>query len=769
MRIKILFIVDNLSIGGAQRHLVRLANGLKSRGYSVKIISLGANDDSLIKDINVPIVSFKMDCIWRFSFWKNFIRLMSFLKRERPSIAHTYLNTSNVFGTFAGKLANIPIIVNSRRDMGHFRSGLIGKLERFAAGLSDKVVCVSKAVQENVVNVEKIPLDKTVVIYNGVDIDKFNNVSCDISGSKRYTTVSMVATMNREKKGHIYFIKAAEEILRKRKDIRFILIGDGRLRSSLEDYVNKNGISNYFDFRGKRTDLTKELYNTDILVVPSESEGCSNALLEAMAMGITPVATAVEGNLEIVEDGVSGLLVEPRNPSAIAKGITVFLDGPDKLQFMAAKAKERVINNFSFSKMISNFDRLYKELIEDKDLSNNRLKVAYVVSLFPCWSETFILNEIIELTKKGFDVEIFSIRRDLEKFIHNKAKPFIGRTTYINFLKIPLSFLHWLLKKPQIILSFFRMVLFQKYKSKDKLFKNIWCVFVGCFFANVALKKKVKHIHAHFATYPAFVAMVVSKLTGVPFTFTAHAHDIFLDKALLKEKAAEAKTIITISDYNRRHIIDYCKDGLDSKTKVIHCGIDVSEYPRSEGEKKKNIIVSVGRLIRMKGFDYLIRACRVIKDKVDFKCLIIGDGPQYKYLSQLIENYGLKDKIILKGVIDNSALKDVLKDAKVFVLPSVWDNNEGQDGIPLVLIEAMALGVPVISTKISGIPELIKDRETGILIELENTHLFAEKIVEVMRDKQLQNKLSSNARRKVEREFNLSKSVELLIKVFAEK
>jgi len=766
---KIVYIIDNLLIGGAQRHLVRLVNGLQSRNYSVAIISLGPNDRELTKEIGVSTTYFRMDCVWRLYFWKDFIRLIRLLKKEKPFIVHTYLNTSNVFGTFAAKLANIPIIINSRRDMGHFRSGLVGRLERIVVCLSDKVVCVSESVRKKVVNEEKIPFDKTVVIYNGVDIDKlFCKPSTIIDYRLLPKTISMVATMDRKEKGHIYFIKAAEEVIKKIRDVRFVLIGDGPLRHALEDYVSRKRIDNYFDFRGKRTDLLKELHNTDILVVPSESEGCSNALLEAMAMGIVPVATSVEGNIEIIEDGISGLLVKSQDTNNIALGIIRLLKDEAKFKDMSMKARERIKNNFTIGIMLDNFDALYKELITNKGLESDsdRLKISYVVSLFPCWSETFILNEIIELSKNGFNIDIFSIRRDLEEFIHEKARPFIAKTTYINFIFIAPFFLLWFLRKPLIVLSFFQMVLCRKYNRKDIFIKYLWCVFVGCFFAKIALKKEIEHIHAHFATYPAFVAMVVSKLTGIPFTFTTHAHDIFLDKTFFREKVKAAKAVVAISNYNRQYIADYCKDGVDSKIKVIHCGIDISEYSWDERLVENNIIVSVGRLTKMKGFDYLIKACEVIRDRVDFKCLIIGDGPEYRCLSQLIDGYGLKDKVFLKGVMDNSELKDVMREAKVFVLPSVWDEGEGQDGIPIVLMEAMASGIPVISTRISGIPELVEDRKTGILVEPGDARILAEAIIEIMGDTQLRKKLLSNARKKVEMEFNISKSAKLLAEVF---
>lgn len=760
---KITYIIDNLLTGGAQVHLLRLTDALNDKSYGIKIISLGDTDRDIARNAKSPILNLRMDCIWQISFWSNFLRLISLLKKDTPDIVHTYLNTSNVFGVFAARLAGVPIVISSRRDLGHFRSKKIGILEKISARLSDKIVCVSQAVMDKAVNEQGIPREKTLVIYNGVDAGIFK------PGVKSADNlnIAMVAAMDRKEKGHFYFIEAARLVINERKDVKFTLIGDGPLEASLKEYAFEKGISRYFDFRGRRNDLAKELGDVDIIVVPSQSEGCSNALLEAMAMAITPIATALEGNLEVIEQGVSGFLVEPRKEGAIANKILELANCRQKIREIGVNAHKRISEKFTLEAMAENYFRLYENLIRAKGLT---FKAGYVVSLFPCWSETFILNEIAALSKKGIAITIFSIRRDLEKFTQEKAKPYLESTRYITIPGVISSLLIWALKKPFALMSLFTLAFSEKPKRQDKLSKNLWSIAAGCLFARIAKKEGLSHIHAHFASYPATCAMAISRLSGIPFTFTAHAHDIFIDKSLLKEKIDASKAVVAVSGYNQKYIADYCGNGTASKIRVIHCGVDLSEYPQTQARNlnPKAVIVGIGRLVRMKGFEHLIRACAKIKDKLPFECRIIGDGPLRNELNKLINDSGLGNSVFLDGILDNNRVKDLLKEASALVLPSVWDDKDGQDGIPLVLMEAMAQGVPVISSNISGIPELIEDFKSGLLVEPKDTAGLAKKLLLVLSDKDLQSRLALQARKKVAQEFNIAKSADLLFKLFTD-
>lgn len=765
---KIIYIIDNLYTAGAQKHLLGLVKGLYGKGHSVGIVCLGKIDAPIVKDlINIPIHTFKMDCIWQLSFWLSFFRLAKLLSKEKPIIVHTYLNTSNVFGVLAAKIAHVPIVISSRRDLGlgGFRSKLIEKLEIFTAGLSDKIICVSEAIRKKVIVNEHLDATKTFVIPNGIDVNQSSVKNSFVINEGEFV-VGIVGNLFWVK-GHKEFIEATRLVLKQIPNTKFLVIGEGALKESLQLSVASYQIQDKVIFLGKRNDIPELLSIMDVSVNASYSEGMSNTILESMAAGVPVVATAVDGNLETVINGETGLFVPPKDPQAMAAAIINILRNRELAKQMGQNARKLVEERFSLQQMVNNYSALYSELLKNKGIGAN--KIGYVVSLFPCWSETFILNEIIELNKRGIEVTIFSIRKDLEEFIQENSRPFLKQTKYPHSLGIIASALYWLLREPFAFLGLFWLVLRKKYPSQRILIRNIWCILVGGYFSRFARKNKLTHLHAHFATYPALTALAMSKLSGIPFTFTAHAHDIFLDKTLLKEVAKNAKAVVAISDYNRQYIADYCGNGVASKIKVIHCGVNLSDFQpfNKDHNGLQKTIVSIGRLTEMKGYEYLIKALHRIRDGIDFECHIIGEGQLKNALQKLIEELGMETRIFLDGVLDSSKVKTMLNKADLFVQPSVWNDKDGQDGIPLVLMEAMASGVPVISSNISGIPELVKEGKTGLLTQPGNVEELSRKILTLLTDKDLQSRLTAVGKKKIEEEFDVVKNVEKLIEVFS--
>ncbi|MFH0926892.1 MAG: glycosyltransferase [bacterium] len=361
---KIIFIIDNLLVSGTQVHLSRLVSSLEVRSFSPEIISFGAIDEALIKSISQDkIFRVKMDSIKNPIFWPGFFYLIFLLKKKKPTVVHTYLNTANVFGVLAARIAGVTVIVSSRRDMGHFRSQRIAALEQLTNRFVNRIVCVSEAVKSQISATREIDPSKVVVLYNGLDPMIFNNKSNKISNGEMLV-VGMIATMDREIKGHQLFIDVADLVLRQKNKVRFIIIGDGRLRSSLEDYVRSKGLTRYFNFKGACYDVKRELEAMDIFIMPSLSEGLSNAILEAMSMGIPVVANAVGGNLELIEDNVNGFLVPLGNPRIMADKVLSILEGPySKLSKIGYEGRMRVVEKFTIEHMADNYKAFYEDLL----------------------------------------------------------------------------------------------------------------------------------------------------------------------------------------------------------------------------------------------------------------------------------------------------------------------------------------------------------------------------------------------------------------------
>ncbi len=368
--IKITYIIDNLEVGGAQVHLSGLVKGISAgKGYDMEIVSLGGVSESIRKAIrdDIPIVVLKMESARKPVFFGSMLQLVLHLRRRRPDIVHTYLNTSNVFGLAAARIAFVGKIVTSRRDMGQFRSGRIGALERgLSRRYAARVFCVCKAVAERTRDVEGIPGNKIRVLLNGVDASCFQPRKEYHFDNGNPMKFGMVATMNRVEKGHGELIEAASwASSRAPGKMEFLLAGDGPLRRPLEDISTRLGTSDCVRFQGEQGDIDSFLEGVDVLVVPSYSEGISNAVLEAMAKGLPVIATAVDGNLETVVDGHTGILVPPRDPQALGEAFLAYVCAPGLAEAHGRSGRKRAEESFSMSRMIEAYRREYGSLVTE--------------------------------------------------------------------------------------------------------------------------------------------------------------------------------------------------------------------------------------------------------------------------------------------------------------------------------------------------------------------------------------------------------------------
>jgi len=265
-----------------------------------------------------------------------------------------------------------------------------------------------------------------------------------------------------------------------------------------------------------------------------------------------------------------------------------------------------------------------------------RKTIIYIIPSFPCYSEVFILNELCEIKKRGLKTVILALRKPREEIIQSQAEELMGDVLYCPFvlsLKVWVSQLYFLFKKPGSYLGVLLQIIAAAFKKPQTLFKNMGIFPKSVCFAFLCRNICVSHIQAHFANFPATSAMVVSRLLGVPFTFTCHAHDIFYDQTLLDLKIRQAKECFAVSRYNRDYILALFPYLPEEKIKVIHCGIDISRFAFKERDKSggKVKIMSAGRLMPTKGFEDLLMACGLLKERgLDFSCDIVGGGPLEK-------------------------------------------------------------------------------------------------------------------------------------------
>lgn len=383
------------------------------------------------------------------------------------------------------------------------------------------------------------------------------------------------------------------------------------------------------------------------------------------------------------------------------------------------------------------------------------MKVVYLLNIFPKISETFILNEMLEMKKKGVEVEAFAYKDEKEDTVHPRVKEI--QTTYffkVGILKKIFSHFYWIFRNPENYLKTWALVI----KHGDGIRKP----FVWDLYDTVLVDRACPgHLHAHFGDESSNLAMLTHSLSGVPFTFTTHSYDIFNAKYHnWKVKSKLAKKHVTISLYNKNYILD--RFDVDEKdVEIIHCGIDFSKIPAEGPQPDGNCIICVARLHEEKGIDVLIRACRRLKDdRVDFKCLTAGEGTARQDLEKLIRDLELENDVKLLGNQTHDQIFGLLRRAKVKVLSS------RSEGIPVSLMEAMAFRVPVIATNICGIPELIEDGESGFLVPAGDDRDLAEKIKEILENKGLRDAFVKKGYETVYKEFNLDTQVDKLIAIW---
>ncbi len=396
------------------------------------------------------------------------------------------------------------------------------------------------------------------------------------------------------------------------------------------------------------------------------------------------------------------------------------------------------------------------------------VRVGYVLKRFPRTSETFILNEILELERQGIPIEIFSLSEPADEVRHQALKNVQARVTYLpqdSMLK------SWLIREGKHVDGIFRERPLAELGEEAR--ETSALAIKGATVVALARQRGVKHLHAHFGTAATSVAMLAWRLSGIPYSFTAHAKDIFhesVDQALLKGKILEARFVITVSEYNRRYLTGVAGEDLAGKIVRVYSGIDLQQFhPGPSITREQNVVLAVGRLVEKKGFHHLVEACRLLSDrKRSFQCLIVGEGPERSSLAKQIATLGLQEPVILVGAQPQEQVLEMLKRATVFVLPSVVSATGDRDGLPTVLLEALAMGVPAISTAIAGIPEIIEHGRTGLLVPPADPMLLANAMEEVLADAELQERLRRQGRLKAEAAFDIRKNVLVLRDLFAQ-
>ncbi len=405
-----------------------------------------------------------------------------------------------------------------------------------------------------------------------------------------------------------------------------------------------------------------------------------------------------------------------------------------------------------------------------------------VLKGYPRISETFISNEILLLERLGFNIHLISMRRGRENFTHESVRRIRARVDYLpETLLAPLpKFLYHNLQlaaqRPRLYAAALKTALRRFRRTrKSATIKHLFQA--GVLVHQFLPTSDIVHLHAHFAHSPTSVAMFAGQLSGLDFSFTAHAKDIYTtNPAQLREKISLAKFVVTCTEYNKQHLLSLC-DGLPVAIHRIYHGIDTGLFTEEYDEKPALLpaprtpyeILTVARMIAKKGLPTIYNALKILSDQgIAFRHTLIGDGEDRQAVASLIEDLGLSKVARVIGTQPHDVVLDHYRRAALFVLGCEIASNGNRDGIPNVCLESMAMGVPVATTDISAIPELIENEKTGLLVPARQPEQLARAMLRMLTDQDLRKRIIPAARKRIREEFDNKMHIQKLADVYSQ-
>lgn len=399
------------------------------------------------------------------------------------------------------------------------------------------------------------------------------------------------------------------------------------------------------------------------------------------------------------------------------------------------------------------------------------VRVGYLMSRFPKLSETFVINEILAVERAGVHCELFPLIHEREPVPVAGTDDLVRRAHYQPAMspRIIGSLLAWLAERPVRLITTLTAAFAGVLGSRKFTFGLIGLLPKTLHNARVARTLGIDHFHAHFAHHPAMAAWIIHRLTGIPYSFTAHGHDVQVDRRMLCRKLADASFATTISRHNQALVAETCPGGAD-RIEVLHTGVDTgrlvpgqpSERAEAHWRSGRIRLLSVGRLEEVKGHEHLIRGTALAVDAGhDVEVSIVGEGPRRTALERLIEEHALGDRVRLLGPRSHDDVIDLMRSAHAVVLPSAPTSDGRVEGIPVVLMEAMSVGAAVAASRLPGVVELVGE-DHALLFEPAVPAAIADVIARVARDPEVVTDAALAGRDRVRQSFDIGLTAESL-------
>lgn len=391
-------------------------------------------------------------------------------------------------------------------------------------------------------------------------------------------------------------------------------------------------------------------------------------------------------------------------------------------------------------------------------------RIAYVLKMFPRFSQTFVVNELLAHQAAGHTMDIFSLRLPDDARFHEAVSRIESE---VHRIKRPAG-------RSASLMATLNQAM-QTIPATAEVIRDNPGVIASDMEQAMQLALQVRklgidHLHAHFGTVATTTARLAARMAGITYSFTAHAKDIFhqsVEPDVLRNKLADAAVVITVSEFNLRWLQERYGDAAQ---RVVHInnGLDLDEFPYLDPGDRQQLIFAVGRLVEKKGFEHLVLACEELRNQgLNFACEIAGGGMLAGSLNRLIKEKDLTEQVRLLGPQPQAVIRHKLHEASVLAAPCVVAADQDRDGLPTVLLEAMAMGTPCVSTDVTGIPEVLEDGITGLAVDQGDAVGLAAACRRLLEDATLRSRLAKQARRRIEEHFDIQHNAGRLREILA--
>lgn len=708
---RVFFMTDSLETGGIARDFALMADAFRRSGFDIRLGCLRRQG---------PLLD-RVGEIREFPLGGSFLTAQSFraraalwkhLRRESVGVAHASEFYSNLMLIPVARLAGIPVVIGSKRNLGDLLNPMQRSLEAEAFQWSDRVVCNSQAAARRIQNLG-LPTQKLVVISNGLPPAAFAVTPPVLPKEPGVQRLGLVARMNGHVKNHPLFLRAAARLQRKFPALEVVLAGDGPLRPELEQLAAQLGFGRRARFLGDRRDIAAVLASVDVSVQPSFSESLSNVILESMAAGKAVVACRVGGNSELIQDGETGLLVPPNDEEELSTALEFLLSRPALCAEWGARARQEALTSHGMEHVREQHEKLFREVLEEKNWKPRRIfQTARATG-----TDNRIRVAIVAPSLRGVGGQAVQADLLLRKW---RCDPEIEAT----FIPIDPDFPGWLswAEKIPYLRTMIRTPIFLASLLRELSRVDIAHIFSASYWSFL------------LAPSPAlFIARW--KGTGTIINYrSGEARDHLQNWRTAAPILRRADQLVVPSNYL---VSVFSEFGLQAS--VVPNLVDMSQFSWRPRQPLRPRLVCTRGLEPYYSVDIVVRAFAEVKKAVpDARLCLVGGGSLETQIRNLVQELELAD-VEFAGPVSRSQIGRYYDAADIFINASWLDNMPGS------VLEAFASGAVVVSTAPEGIRYIVKHEHTGLLSEPGDAHALAANVLCVLREPELAARIARNA------------------------